>query len=137
MKRIVVVFGFLLFAIVAIAVGMLSQQRVGAIIAVERQVGMRNYIDGGISLDAVLTYDLLLAIFQPKQWPDKWTLRNQHRSCRLLRKCSRSSSPATQLVKRRAFPRIPKATCSCTRVRAPVEFRVAGQRRSCSSSTTN
>jgi len=27
---------------------------------------MRNYIDGGISLDAVLTYDLLLAIFQPK-----------------------------------------------------------------------
>ncbi len=49
-----------------VAAGMLSTQRIGAIIAVERQVGMRNYIDGGISLDAVLTYDLLLAIFQPK-----------------------------------------------------------------------
>jgi diadenylate cyclase len=49
-----------------VAAGMLASQRVGAIIAVERQVGMRNYIDGGISLDAVLTYDLLQAIFQPK-----------------------------------------------------------------------
>jgi diadenylate cyclase len=49
-----------------VAASMLSSQRIGAIIAVERQVGMRNYIDGGISLDAVLTYDLLLAIFQPK-----------------------------------------------------------------------
>ena len=49
-----------------VASGMLASQKVGAIIAVERQVGMRNYIDGGISLDAVLTYDLLLAIFQPK-----------------------------------------------------------------------
>jgi len=49
-----------------VAAGMLSAQRIGAIVAVERQVGLRNYIDGGISLDAVLTYDLLLAIFQPK-----------------------------------------------------------------------
>ena len=49
-----------------VAASMLAAQHIGAIIAVERQVGMRNYIDGGISLDAVLTYDLLLAIFQPK-----------------------------------------------------------------------
>src|SRR4051812_20054387 len=49
-----------------VAASMLSTQRIGAIIAVERQVGMRNYIDGGISLDALLTYDLLLAVFQPK-----------------------------------------------------------------------
>jgi diadenylate cyclase len=51
---------------VVVAAGLLSARRIGAIIAIERQVGMRNYIDGGISLDAVLTYDLLLAIFQPK-----------------------------------------------------------------------
>src|SRR6516164_152432 len=51
---------------VVVAAGLLSAQHIGAIIAVERQVGMRNYIDGGISLDAVLTYDLLLAIFQPR-----------------------------------------------------------------------
>lgn len=47
-----------------VAANMLSSQRVGAIIAVERQIGLRNYIEGGIPLDAVLTYDLLLSIFQ-------------------------------------------------------------------------
>lgn len=46
------------------ATGMLSSQRIGAIIALERQIGLRNYIEGGIPLDAVLTYDLLLSIFQ-------------------------------------------------------------------------
>ena len=48
-----------------VATGMLASQRVGAIIAIERQIGLRNYIEGGIPLDAVLTYDLLLSIFQP------------------------------------------------------------------------
>jgi diadenylate cyclase len=47
------------------AAGMLSSQRVGAIIAIERQIGLRTYIEGGIRLDAVLTYDLLLSIFLP------------------------------------------------------------------------
>jgi diadenylate cyclase len=46
------------------AVGMLSKQRIGAIIAVERQIGLRNYVESGIPLDALLTYDLLLSIFQ-------------------------------------------------------------------------
>src|SRR5215208_1544917 len=48
------------------AASLLSSQRIGAIIALERQIGLRNYIEGGIPLDAVLTYDLLLSIFQPK-----------------------------------------------------------------------
>ena len=48
-----------------VATGLLSEKRIGAIIAIERQVGLRNYIEGGIPLDAVLTYDLLLSIFQP------------------------------------------------------------------------
>jgi len=43
---------------------MLSAQRIGAIIAIERQIGLRSYVEGGIPLDAVLTYDLLLSIFQ-------------------------------------------------------------------------
>ncbi len=47
------------------ATGMLSDKRIGAIIAIERQIGLRNYIEGGIPLDAVMTYDLLLSIFQP------------------------------------------------------------------------
>jgi diadenylate cyclase len=47
-----------------VAANMLSSQRIGAIVAIERQIGLRNYIEGGIPLDAVLTYDLLLSIFQ-------------------------------------------------------------------------
>src|SRR3954447_25440263 len=48
-----------------VATSMLSSQRIGAIIAIERQIGLRNYIEGGIRLDAVLTYDLLQSIFLP------------------------------------------------------------------------
>jgi diadenylate cyclase len=50
---------------IVVAATNLSSQRIGAIIAVERQVGLRNYIEGGIRLDAVLTYDLLQSIFLP------------------------------------------------------------------------
>ncbi len=49
---------------IVVASSMLSSQHVGAIIAVERQIGLRNYIEGGIPLDAVMTYDLLVSIFQ-------------------------------------------------------------------------
>jgi diadenylate cyclase len=48
-----------------VAAKMLSSKRIGAIIALERQIGLRNYIEGGIPLDAVLTYDLLLSVFLP------------------------------------------------------------------------
>src|SRR5438132_1181168 len=48
-----------------VAASMLAAHRIGAIIAIERQIGLRNYIEGGIPLDARLTYDLLLSIFQP------------------------------------------------------------------------
>jgi diadenylate cyclase len=47
-----------------VASGLLAAKRIGAIIAIERQIGLRNYIEGGIPLDAVLTYDLLVSIFQ-------------------------------------------------------------------------
>ena len=50
---------------IVVAASMLSSQQVGAIIAVEREIGLRNYIEGGIPLDARVTYDLLVAIFQP------------------------------------------------------------------------
>jgi diadenylate cyclase len=32
---------------------------------VERSIGLRNYIESGIPLDARLTYDLLVSVFQP------------------------------------------------------------------------
>src|SRR5687767_277295 len=43
----------------------LASKRVGAIIVLERQIGLRNYIEGGIPLDGLVTYDLLASIFQP------------------------------------------------------------------------
>jgi diadenylate cyclase len=42
----------------------LASRRIGAIIVIERQIGLRNYIEGGIPLDAQVTYDLLASIFQ-------------------------------------------------------------------------
>jgi len=42
-----------------------SQNRIGALMVVERQAGLRTYIESGIPLDAKLSYDLLVAIFRP------------------------------------------------------------------------
>ena len=50
---------------VVVAATMLASQRIGAIIAIEREIGLRNYIESGIPVDATLTYDLLVTIFQP------------------------------------------------------------------------
>ena len=50
---------------VIVAATMLAAQRKGAIIAIEREIGLRNYIESGIPLDAEMTYDLLVTIFQP------------------------------------------------------------------------
>lgn len=47
-----------------VAVRTLAAKRVGAIIVIERSIGLRNYIESGIPLDARLTYDLLVSIFQ-------------------------------------------------------------------------
>ena len=47
-----------------VAVTNLSSHRIGALIVIERQIGLRNYIEGGIPLDALITYDLLASIFQ-------------------------------------------------------------------------
>jgi diadenylate cyclase len=50
---------------IVVAATMLSAQKVGAIVALEREIGLRNYIESGIPLDATLTYDLLVTIFHP------------------------------------------------------------------------
>ena len=47
-----------------VAATTLAARRIGAIIVVERQIGLRNYIEGGIPLEAMVTYDLLASIFQ-------------------------------------------------------------------------
>lgn len=43
----------------------LSQQRIGALIVVEREVGLRTFIESGVALEAAVSRDLLLAIFHP------------------------------------------------------------------------
>ncbi|HEY6362948.1 MAG TPA: diadenylate cyclase CdaA [Vicinamibacterales bacterium] len=48
-----------------VAATTLATRRIGAIIVFERQIGLRNYIEGGIPLDAMVTYDLVASIFQP------------------------------------------------------------------------
>ena len=48
-----------------VAATSLAARHTGAIIVIERQIGMRNYIEGGIPLDAMVTYDLIGSIFQP------------------------------------------------------------------------
>jgi diadenylate cyclase len=51
---------------VVTAAAMLAKDRVGAIIVIEREIGLRNYVESGIPLDARTSYDLLTTIFQDK-----------------------------------------------------------------------
>lgn len=48
---------------VILAASTLASQKTGALIVIERNVGLKNVIDGGVQLDAELSYDLLLSIF--------------------------------------------------------------------------
>ena len=50
---------------IVIAAMTLSSQRVGALIVLERNVGLQNYVDTGVALRAALSYDLLITIFDP------------------------------------------------------------------------
>ena len=50
---------------IVLAVTTLSSEKTGALIVVERNVGLRNLIDTGVALDAKISYDLLVTIFEP------------------------------------------------------------------------
>ena len=50
---------------VVLAATTLSTEKIGALIVIERNIGLRNFIDAGVSLDAKLSYDLLVTIFNP------------------------------------------------------------------------
>ncbi len=49
---------------IALAVGDLAASRTGAIIVLERDIGLRTFIESGIRIDGLLSRNLLLAIFQ-------------------------------------------------------------------------
>ena len=46
--------------------GHLSGKRVGALMAIEREVGLKNYIESGVSIDGKVTKELLISIFSSK-----------------------------------------------------------------------
>jgi diadenylate cyclase len=47
------------------AVGRMSEHRIGALIAFEREIGLKSYIEGGTRLDAEVSSSLLGSIFYP------------------------------------------------------------------------
>src|SRR5919112_3391101 len=50
---------------IVLAATTLASTKTGALIVVERGVGLKNVVDGGVKLEAELSYDLLMTIFNP------------------------------------------------------------------------
>ncbi len=48
---------------IVLAANLFAKNKIGALIIIERQDGLGNYIDSGVALDANLSYDLLATIF--------------------------------------------------------------------------
>ena len=50
---------------IVLAATTLASTKTGALVVIERAVGLKNVIDGGVQMDAELSYDLLVTIFNP------------------------------------------------------------------------
>lgn len=50
---------------ILLAIAHLSQKKIGALIVVERKLGLRTFVESGVSLDAAISRDLLCSIFHP------------------------------------------------------------------------
>jgi diadenylate cyclase len=50
---------------ILLAVSHLAAHKIGALIVMERDIGLRTFIESGVPVDARVTRDLLLAVFQP------------------------------------------------------------------------
>ncbi|MGO8984282.1 MAG: diadenylate cyclase CdaA [Terriglobales bacterium] len=50
---------------IVLAANLFSQTQTGALIVIEREIGLRTYIESGVALDARLSYDLLATVFRP------------------------------------------------------------------------
>jgi len=53
------------YAVIDMAANLFSQNQTGALIVIEREIGLRTYIESGVAIDAQLSYDLLATIFRP------------------------------------------------------------------------
>src|SRR5215203_5011870 len=58
-------FGGSVYDEIVLAVTTLATEKTGALIVIERKVGLRNFIDAGVQMDARISYDLLVSIFNP------------------------------------------------------------------------
>ncbi len=47
------------------AIAFLAKKRIGALVVIERHVGLRNYVESGIVLDSHISAELLMTIFMP------------------------------------------------------------------------
>jgi len=56
-------FGEGIYDEIILAATTLASTKTGALIVIERNVGLKNVTDGGVQLDAELSYDLLISIF--------------------------------------------------------------------------
>src|SRR5579862_5262519 len=50
---------------IVLAANLFSQHQTGALIVIEREIGLRTHVESGVALDARLSYDLLATIFRP------------------------------------------------------------------------
>ena len=50
---------------IVLAVNTLASNQTGALIVIERDIGLKTYIESGIAIDAALSYDLLVSVFNP------------------------------------------------------------------------
>ena len=50
---------------IVLAANLFSQNQTGALIVIERDIGLRTYVESGVPLDAQVSYDLLATIFRP------------------------------------------------------------------------
>lgn len=50
---------------VVMAANLFSQNQTGALIVIEREIGLRTYVESGVAIDAQLSYDLLATLFRP------------------------------------------------------------------------
>lgn len=58
-------FGDSIYDEIVLAATTLSSTKTGALIVIERNVGLKGIVDAGVRLDAELSYDLIVSIFNP------------------------------------------------------------------------
>src|SRR5262245_48609467 len=51
---------------IVLAATTLSSKHTGALIVIQRDMGLKSYVESGIGIDAALSYDLLVCVFKPQ-----------------------------------------------------------------------